>query len=109
VLPGEDPVLARVGDALRAEDPARALRHLGVRWVLVEKENGVRADAIPTGTVVSDGRWLTLVDLGRPTEDLRHLRAEPPRGIVVSGGIAFLFVTSVSISQLGAASVRTRR
>ena len=63
VLPGEDPRAAQVTSALEEADAAQALRGTGVRWVLVEKPVPPAYDA-PPGTVVHDGRWLTLVDLG---------------------------------------------
>lgn len=63
VLPGEDPRAAQVSAALEEPDAAQALRETGVRWVLVEKPVPPAYDA-PPGTVVHDGRWLTLVDLG---------------------------------------------
>lgn len=63
VLPGEDPRAAQVTAALDEPDAAQALRGTGVRWVLVEKPVPPAYDA-PPGTVVHDGRWLTLVDLG---------------------------------------------
>jgi hypothetical protein len=109
VLPGEDPFLARVGEALDGPEPADALRQLGVRWVLVEKGNGVEAGHVPAGAVAYDGHWLRLVDLGPPTGDLRHLRPHPAGWIVLVGDIAVLFVTCVSIWQLGRALIRTRR
>ncbi len=63
MLPGEDPRAAQVTAALAEADAAQALREAGVRWVLVEKPVPPAYDA-PPGTVVHDGRWLTLVDLG---------------------------------------------
>ncbi|QSR31010.1 hypothetical protein CFI00_10985 [Nocardioides sp. S5] len=63
VLPGEDPRVAQVSAALDETDAAQALSDVGVRWVLVEKPVPPAYDA-PPGTVVHDGRWLTLVDLG---------------------------------------------
>jgi hypothetical protein len=109
VLAGEDPFLARVGEALDESDPASALRDLGVRWVLVEKGNGVDDADVPTGTTVFDGSWLMLVDLGRASGDVRHLRTAPPAWIVVGGDVAVLFVTCVSIWQLARASSLTRQ
>jgi hypothetical protein len=109
VLPGEDPFLLRVGAALRAADPASALRDLGIRWVLVERGNGVTAGDVPDGQVALDGRWLRLVDLGTPEGDLRHLRAAPATPMVVAGDIAAAFVGCVSVWQLGRGLVRTRR
>jgi len=109
VIPGEDPFLVDIGEALHEPDPASALRALGVRWVLVEKSNGVEPGDVPAGTIAFDGRWLALVNLGTPTGDLRHLRAEPPAAMVVGGDIATGFVGCVSVLQLGRRLVRTRR
>jgi hypothetical protein len=109
VLPGEDPFLARVGIALRSPDPSAALRHLGVRWVLVEKANGIRAGDVPLGTVSFDGRWLTLVDLGAPGGDLGHLRTSAPVAMVVVGDLATGFIGCVSVLHLRRPLVRTRR
>lgn len=76
VVPGEDPALARVGRALAAEDPAAALRGLGVRWVLVEKDNG--AEHVPAGQVVHDGTGLTLLRLVDGKTDREFPRHRPP-------------------------------
>ena len=109
VLPGEDPFLLRIGAALQTGNPAASLRELGVRWVLVERENGVAAAQVPAGRIAFDGRWLELVDLGSPTGDLRHLRPAPAATIVVLGDIAALLVGCVSVWQLRSGLVRTRR
>ncbi|MGY2875214.1 hypothetical protein ACVW00_002404 [Marmoricola sp. URHA0025 HA25] len=109
VVPGEDPFLLEIGDALHAADRSRALRELGVRWVLVEKGNGVAEDDVPVGATAFDGHWLRLVDLGAPTRDLGPLRPGPPRWIVVAGDVVAGFVGIVSVLQLGGLFVRTRR
>jgi hypothetical protein len=109
VLPGEDPVLARVGAALDGPDPDAALGQLGVRWVLVEKENGVHPDQVPSGESAYDGRWLGLIDLGPPEGDLRHWRSQSLQWTVVLGDAAVLLATCVSILELGRVLVRTRR
>ena len=109
VLAGEDPFLARVGRAWGEPDPAATLRALGIRWVLVEHDNGVAPSDVPAGTVAFEGRWLTLVDLGRTTADLRPLRSAPTVWIVLAGDVAAGFVGCVSIWQLGRLSIRTRR
>lgn len=62
VIPAEDPLLVDVDAALAAEDPAEALRGLGVRWVVVE--HGMERTTPPDGTVVHAGPDLSLVDLG---------------------------------------------
>lgn len=111
VLPGEDPFLARVRSALD-EGPQlapAALRALGVRWVLVEKDNGVEAGDVPLGRVVADGRGLRLVDLGAPSGDLRRLRPGPPAAAVVLGDLLTAFAACVSVLQLARQSVRTRK
>lgn len=109
VLPSEDPYLARIAVALHGSDPAEALARLGVRWVLVEKANGVSATDVPRGRVVYDGRWLRLVDLGRPTEDLRHLRPGPPAPMVVAGDVLAGFVGCVSVVRITRLRLRTCR
>jgi hypothetical protein len=109
VLPGEDPFLARVGSALQSDDAGDELRALGIRWVLVEKENGVSAGDVPVGTVTYDGRWLRLIDLGPPSRDLGHLREGPSAGIVLLGDIAAVLVVCVSISQLTRHRLPTHR
>jgi hypothetical protein len=109
VLPSEDPFLVQVGEAVGGPDAVPALRALGVRWVLVEKGNGVRPSEVPAAPVVYDGRWLTLLDLRPMTRDVRHLRATPPQGIVQITDGCVLFAVCVSILRLGAASLVTRR
>ncbi|MBO9520413.1 MAG: hypothetical protein J7518_02655 [Nocardioidaceae bacterium] len=100
VLPGEDPYLRRVGAALESDDPAAALRGLGVRWVLVEKGNGVRASDVPSGSVAYDGRWLSLVDLGRPERSVADVREAPPAWPVVLGGALTAFLCFGMITHL---------
>jgi hypothetical protein len=97
VLPGEDPFLRRIGDALGGEEPAADLRDLGVRWVLVEKGNAVSVSGVPAGTTVVNGPWLELVDLGRATQDLGHLRAGPSPGIVVFADLVVVLTVCVSV------------
>ncbi|MFL6156123.1 MAG: hypothetical protein ACJ72D_08535 [Marmoricola sp.] len=65
VVPSEDPFLVRVGAALDSAQPAVGLRRLGVRWVVVEKDNGVdgATEAGLGGRVVHDGPWLRVVEL----------------------------------------------
>jgi len=109
VLPGEDPFLARVRDALAAEDPARALGDLGVRWVLVEKGNGVEPSDVPPGNVVFDGSSLSLVDLGKPRGDVDLLRQRPPWSMVTAGDMIAGFVGCVSVVHLLRHQLRTRR
>lgn len=61
VVPAEDPLVAEVGGALSASDPAAALRAEGVRWVLVEE--GMAEVDVPEGRVRYDDGGLLLVDL----------------------------------------------
>lgn len=65
-VPGEDPRAREVGRALHADDPAAALRSVGVRWVLVEE--GMVSQAVPAGTTRYQGGGLRLVDLGPPAD-----------------------------------------
>jgi hypothetical protein len=108
VLRGEDPFLARVKVALEAEDPAQALGDLGVRWVLVEKGNGVEPSDVPPGDLVLDGSSLSLVDLGKPRGDVGLLRAQPPWWMVIAGDMVAGFVGCVSVVHLLRSRLRTR-
>lgn len=63
-LASEDPLLARVGRALAGDHPAPALRDLGVRNVLVEKDNGSEVPVLAGARTRHDGAGLTLLDLG---------------------------------------------
>jgi hypothetical protein len=72
VVDSEDPLLRGIRRALDALDPASALRRLGVRSVLVEKDTGPVSVRLPGAVVLHDGPGLSLLDLGRP--------ASPPPG-----------------------------
>ncbi|KRC56629.1 MULTISPECIES: hypothetical protein [unclassified Nocardioides] len=61
VVPPEDPRVVAVAGALEADDPAAALRDLGVRWVLVER--GMGDVEVPAAEVRYDAGGLTLLDL----------------------------------------------
>lgn len=60
-VPAEDPRVRAVGTALEEDDPAAALRQIGVRWVLVE--HGMVEVEVPAGRTVHDAAGLQLVDL----------------------------------------------
>ncbi|MFW6865920.1 hypothetical protein ACOACQ_00945 [Nocardioides sp. CPCC 206347] len=60
-VPAEDPRVRAVDDALAQDDPAAALRDLGVRWVLVEK--GMVEVVPPAGRTVYDASGLELIDV----------------------------------------------
>lgn len=110
VVRGEDPFLARIGDALSRPDPGPALRELGVRWVLVETGNGVRATDVPTGgTVRFAGHWLRLVDLGAPDRAVPDVRTAPTAWLVLAGHFGALFAACVSFMQLVRHRLSTRR
>lgn len=79
VVPAEDPLVEDVRLALAADDPAAALRDLGVRWVLVEE--GMGEPEVPDGTVRYAGGGLRLVDLGPP--DPVPDRADGTRTVLV--------------------------
>jgi hypothetical protein len=65
VIASEDRYLRGVGAALSAPDSAGRLRHLGVRWVVVEKGQGTTLGrAAPQGRIVHEGTDLTVIDLG---------------------------------------------
>lgn len=95
VLPGEDPRLGEVTDALGTTDPAAALSELGVRWVLVEKPLPPTYD-VPAGTVVVDAPGLRLVDLGGPSGAPRDAGAL--RWWVVLGGDAVVLLGLMGVS-----------
>jgi hypothetical protein len=91
VLPSEDPILRAVRRALGSSDPAADLRRLGVRNVLLEKQNGGVLPDLVSSTVLHDGAGLTLVTLGRTRPG--HQTGEPPawrRSVVVAGDVAVL-------------------
>ncbi len=102
VLPGEDPRAAQVTAALEEADAAQALRETGVRWVLVEKPVPPAYDA-PPGTVVHDGRWLTLVDLGPAAQvvDPRAGGTARTALVLAADGVALvgLFVAIVTFTR----------
>ncbi|MCX6401587.1 MAG: hypothetical protein NTX33_16870 [Propionibacteriales bacterium] len=60
-VPAEDPRVRAVDEALDEDDPAAALRDLGVRWVLVE--HGMGEVGAPSGQTVHDASGLELIDL----------------------------------------------
>ncbi|MGO4256432.1 glycosyltransferase [Marmoricola sp. RAF53] len=95
---GEDPFLTRIGAAVEEASPD-ALRALGVRWVLVEKDNGVSEQAIPTGRVALDSAGLRLIDLGSPAAANRDV---PPTAWVIAGDL-------IALTLLIAALVASRR
>ena len=109
VVAGEDPVLRLVGAALRSPDSRASLRRLGVRWVLVEKGNGVGPADVPAGRAAYSGHWLTLVDLGPATGDLGHWRSVPPGWIVITADLATLSAAFVSVALLLRGLRRTDR
>ena len=85
VLENEDPRLADITTALGEDDPAAALRGLGVARVLVEKGNGVEDRDLPTGELLLDSHGLTLIGLGGPV-DPRETGGDH-RGVVVAGDV----------------------
>jgi hypothetical protein len=98
VLGAEDTESSRVLRALDGPDPSTALRALGVRWVLVERGNGVAAAQVPPGEVVHDGRWLRLVDLGRPA----GVAGPHVRGSVVAGdGVTAVVLVAALAAVVG--------
>lgn len=97
VVPPEDPRVVAVADALDSDDPAAALRALGVRWVLVER--GMGAVDAPAAPVRYDAGGLTLLDLaadGRVAGGATAVRPEvarPQEILVAFGhGLAFLLL-----------------
>lgn len=94
VIADEDPYLRRIHSGLDQRDSARALQRLGVRWVLLEKGNGVGPAAIPPGSVVHNGPGLELVDLGTASASPR---AQPQRWLVVLADAATCAIVIVSL------------
>lgn len=71
IIPSEAQQLRDVGDALAEEDPVdatRRLRALGVRWVLLELENGAEEEDLPAGRTLYDGPGLRLHYLSPPQQ-----------------------------------------
>lgn len=111
VLDSEDDRLAAVATALESSDPAGDLRALGVRWVLVEKHNGL--PAVPRGEIVHDGTWLRLVDLGALPAGEQHRRVEGPgpvrRGAVIAAVVVASAIWCAAICAiLGSGMYRVR-
>lgn len=104
VLPGEDPRLADVTDALDSTDPAAALSALGVRWVLVEKPLPTAYD-VPAGAVVLDRPGLKLVDLGEPSGAGARDAGEWRRWLILGGDLVVLAI----LMGVSVAHRRTRR
>lgn len=97
VVPPEDPRVVAVADALDSDDPAAALRALGVRWVLVER--GMGAVDAPAAPVRYDAGGLTLLDLaadGRVAGGATAVRPEVARAqeilVTFGHGLAFLLL-----------------
>ncbi|MBU2696526.1 hypothetical protein [Pimelobacter sp. 30-1] len=94
VIAPEDPRVVAVTLALADEDPAGALRAIGVRWVLVER--GMGTIEVPAGAIVLDRDGLTLVDLAAGGEVV----ADPGTGVgtlrrifvVLGHGLAILLL-----------------
>lgn len=109
VLRSEDRLLAKVGTALEGADPRAELSGLGVRWVLVEKENGVDDAEVPLGVVAFDGPWLRLVDLGEPAGSAADHRRAPPSWPVVSADLVVFSALWVSFLHLWRRMMRNHR
>ena len=105
VVPPEDPRVVEVARALRAPDPAAALRAAGVRWLLVERGMG-RPD-VPAAPVRYDGGGLTLLDLAAGGQVATDAAPEPgpARRIAVGLGhalaILLLFAGCAGILRAG--------
>jgi hypothetical protein len=103
-VPAEDPRVGEVADALAADDPAAALRGLGVRWVLVEK--GMGAVSSPEGRIVHSGAGLTLVDLAAGDPHARVF--SETNGKIGSNVLIYLGHTVTLVLLLGGLTVRIR-
>ena len=103
-IPSEDPRVQRVQAALDLEPDAQgdALRALGVRWVLVEQDQG--APRAPEGVVAHAGPDLVLLDLG--TLDARLVPSVLASshadhvGLVISGHLCVLGLAGVAIGRI---------
>jgi hypothetical protein len=100
VLPPETEIASRVGQALESDDPSGALRALGVRWVLVEKD--MATGDVPPGEVVHSGPGLDLVDLG-PVESTDD-QGPAPAVVLAADGFVLLSV----VAAMAALAARRR-
>ncbi|WP_182375962.1 hypothetical protein [Nocardioides sp. WS12] len=107
-VPAEDPRVRAVDEALDQDDPAAALRDLGVRWVLVE--HGMGQVAPPTGKTVYDASGLQLIDVSDQGPGAGKSRSAwpemtMPREILVAIGhlcaFLLLFVGATVILRAG--------
>jgi hypothetical protein len=102
VLGNEDPRLAAITQALGGDDPAASLADQGVGRVLVEKDNGVRADEVPDGDVLHDGPQLTVVAINDPV--ITTTRETSRRTAIIGGNVVAGFAC-----LLAAACIRRRQ
>jgi hypothetical protein len=110
VLSSEDPLLDDVRRALDSADPVAALRGLGVRNVLEEKEDLATEPDLRGGRVLHDGPGLRLVDLGTVRVDPPGRPSTTRRDAVVATDVAVLagWLTAVGLA-IGLAFVAWRR
>ncbi|HEX7739939.1 MAG TPA: hypothetical protein VF426_09865, partial [Marmoricola sp.] len=94
---GEEPYLAEVGAALSGHRPIPALRRLGVRFVLVERGNGVGVPYDIEERAIFDSGDLAVIDLGSPSAPPASVRDRPARVPVLAGDLlaAALMIGSV--------------
>lgn len=96
-IAGEDPRATQVRDVLATATPAgraEALRALGVRWVVVEKDAG--ASPAVEGSVVHDGPLLRVVRLDG------EVRARTvPAGTVIAQSLAWAAFVGLGLAGVG--------
>jgi hypothetical protein len=108
-LSSEDVLPDRVRQALASTDPAPGLRRLGVRNVLVEKEDVERLPDLSGARLVHDGKDLRLLDLGRVTEPPPGQPAATRRYVVVAVDAGVLAGWLVAVGLALAALIRRAR
>ena len=96
VIPSEDPLVDDVRRALADDDPAPALRELGVRWVA-----GREGDAVRTGARGRDGVRRRRADPGRPRRgrarsETASIRTQP--SLILAGHVARRILVTRAVS-----------
>ena len=92
---GEGRRAARAEAALAGPDPAGALRRLGVRWVLVHRDQPGRTPDVPPGRTVVSAPTLRLVRLDGPVA-ARPLPAATP-AVAAADALALLLLVAAGL------------
>jgi hypothetical protein len=108
-ITSEDPLLRAVARALESTDPADRLRRLGVSHVLLEKGNGVPAEALPTGRLLHDGDGLALVELGPAPSGTADAASRHRKITVVVADVVVLLTWLGALGVVVAQAIRPRR